>query len=232
MLVAFAMFPDVKGATSYSVSVDGLLGSADVTGGGPPFPHDRYSITSGNKTVWFVAPAGFHWFPLASGSSGRGCAEGKANVKTHFKIGPATATINTPPPDTTESKPVEPRECPGGLEGPTLGSRGERLVVIRKKGVAEVTANGKTMPLLGNRYVTGKFIVRTGPGEWVKVGEVKPGSNKGEGFLIAPGTTVEFEAGKPMRVLESTPGVSDKAPPRNLEPYDVRTNGCVTSARG
>jgi hypothetical protein len=239
--VAFVLFPNVSGATGYSIRVRGKSPSHDVSGGGPPFPYDRYVVTiTSTLKVAFDAPGSGHWFPVSSGASGSGCGDAEAYAKAHFSIASATATAppgTVAPPPPTESETREPHTCSIALAGPTLGSRGERLVIVKKRGAADVISNGQTLPLAGNnRFVTGKFRIRTGPGEWVQVGEVKPNYTStdpsGKSVLVAPGTTVEFEAGKPLRVLEWTPGLSDGTPPPKVGPYKVRTNGCVTSARG
>ena len=240
--VVFALFPNVSGATAYSVLVRGKSPSHDVSGGGPPFPYDHYVVTlSSTVKVVFDAPGGGHWFPVSEGSSGTGCGDMEAYAKAHFSIANATATAPpgtvAPPPPPTESKTSKPHKCSAALEGSTLGLQGERLVIVKKRGAPDVTVNGKTLPLAGNnRFATGKFRIHTGPGEWVQVGEVKPNYTStdpsGKSVLVAPGTTVEFEAGKPLRVLEWTPGLSDSTPPPSVGPYKVRTNGCVMSARG
>jgi hypothetical protein len=209
LLVAFAMFPDVKGATSYSVHVDGLLGSGDVSGGGPPFPYDRYSITSGPKTVWFVAPAGQHWFPLASGSSGRGCAEGKANVETHFKITSATATIDPDsvgPPKPSAPKELRPHKLATPLLGPVMPKSPGGRVLITRVGLGSVRVYSADSSDTGFRvqkslYQRGEMIIKTDSKTGAKVS-----SMSGETIVIGPGMTVKVEAGKPVQTLEWTPG--------------------------
>lgn len=93
VVVAFATYPELEGATAYAVTAKGLPPSRDVSGGGPPFPDDVYELSSGGKTATFTAPGGSHWFPIHSSSSGDGCGSGIAYAKSHFSIGIATATI-------------------------------------------------------------------------------------------------------------------------------------------
>jgi hypothetical protein len=90
---AFAQYPNVARATAYSVLARGFRGSSNVTGGGPPFPQDVYPVTLGRKKVVMRAPAGKHWFVLASSSTGQGCKASLAGLKNRFKISRATATV-------------------------------------------------------------------------------------------------------------------------------------------
>jgi hypothetical protein len=90
---AFAQYPNVSRATSYTVLARGFRGSSNVTGGGPPFPQDVYPITLGRKKVVLRAPAGKHWFVLGSSSTGQGCKASLAGLKNRFKIARATATV-------------------------------------------------------------------------------------------------------------------------------------------
>lgn len=93
VLVAFAMYPDVEGATGYSVHVRGLPPSSDVRGGGPPFPDDAYELGDGRGGVaaTFTVPGNSHWFPVHSQSRPDGCGEAEAYVKSHLSIASATA---------------------------------------------------------------------------------------------------------------------------------------------
>ena len=236
VIVTFALFPSVKGATSYSVLARGLSPSHDVSGGGPPFTYDHYvaTITPTVKVV-FNAPRNAHWFPIFSGASGNGCETGKKYASTHFSIAKATATVAAGTV-TQSSSGSTTLKCSTARKGPTLGKRGERLVIIRKRGVVDVVVNGKTQRLTTNRrYVTGKFRVHTHAGAWALVGEVKPNDTStnlsARSVLVTPGTTVEFEAGRPLRVIQWTPGLSKGTPPTSVGAYRLRTNGCVTVAR-
>ena len=111
-----------------------------------------------------------------------------------------------------------------------MGTRGGRLIVIRRAVDTDVTVNGKPTRIMNNAYVSGKLRIKTGPKGWFSVGAV---DGPGGLVLVAPGTTVEFEPGQRIRVLQSTPGLSDKRVPVNVgRDFKVRTNGCVLSARG
>jgi hypothetical protein len=90
---AFAQYPNVSRATSYTVLARGFRGSSNVIGGGPPFPQDVYPITLGRKKVVLRAPAGKHWFVLGSSSTGQGCKVSLAGLKNRFRIARATATV-------------------------------------------------------------------------------------------------------------------------------------------
>ena len=107
VLVTFAQYPAVTGATSYSVLVKGISPSHDVQGGGPPYPYDHYVVggLGGGKTITFDAPSGSHWLFVSSGATGTGdCSEGRTYTKDHFSIAKATATVTGSATSTSTSK--------------------------------------------------------------------------------------------------------------------------------
>jgi hypothetical protein len=91
--VAFAQYPSVKKATSYSVRARGFKGSSGVTGGGPPFAQDRFPVSVGKKTVVLKVRPGKHWFVLGTSSTGEGCSASLAALKGRFAISRATAVV-------------------------------------------------------------------------------------------------------------------------------------------
>src|SRR5262249_49330118 len=114
VFVAFAMFPEQPGATSYSVQVKGVSPSKDVPGSGPPFPYDVYVVKlSAPLSLTFKVDDGSHWFPVMSSSTGDGnCAPAYQYAKDHFSIAKATATVTGAATTTTTKTTTTPARKP------------------------------------------------------------------------------------------------------------------------
>lgn len=107
----FAMFPNVPGAISYRVHVDGFGLSHDVDGTGPPFPNDIWKLNLPPLHPFLKVDPGHHWVLLGEYSVGSGCADALSGVeraRKNFKVGASTVTV-----DPAKYKPPPPKKpCP------------------------------------------------------------------------------------------------------------------------
>jgi hypothetical protein len=89
--IAAAIWPNVPGAVSYSVSGTNHHPFAYVVStSGPPFTKDVYKLGAAT----FVAPSGAHWLPISSASTGQGCEQAEAGLESlGMYVVSATATL-------------------------------------------------------------------------------------------------------------------------------------------
>jgi hypothetical protein len=227
--VTFAIFPDVPNAVEYHVLVDGRLGSEDRIGGGPPFPFDKYPVTANGQTKVLEAPGNSHWFPVGSTSSGEGCDDWDSADR--FKIQEATVTIDLDGKEKPKPPPVVPprRKLTEPLLGPVLPVGDGTLWLENRGNIATIhPPGGQPETIYKNARVRGPIIVETpANGGMVEINTGSAGSSSS--YLIGPGAKVRLEPGKPIELLEWTPGAKWNIP---HTPQKIRTDSAVIASRG
>lgn len=72
----FVQFDDVPGAGAYAVVIFNQILQRNQTftaGPAPNFPDDEYTVSAGQQSITYTAPAGSHQLVVGSNSSGQGC---------------------------------------------------------------------------------------------------------------------------------------------------------------
>jgi hypothetical protein len=253
----FVMWPEVPGATKYTVEVIGFNGTAGDTIVAPPFTHDKFPLSSGSKTVVFKVDPGNHWHNFGSYSTGSGCdpahATVKASIPTRLKIVSATATVDIAKAREEErKKQANTKICPTPepvddfWDGAPKGAIG-RVAEIHGTRAWIQHKSGKVQPVKFRTWVFPGDIVLTDNKTVVAVDFVtggRIGINKnviarvdGDKEVVsiadpsAADPVLAEELHEAKRLTTKLSRVWDKISKRK-EPLEVETAGGVTSCKG
>lgn len=230
----FAEFPHIRGAVSYAVTLDDTQFWYDGTkAGAPPFADDDFRY---GDSRW-VAPAGSHRFALSGGStSSGGCEQVILGLEGRWMITDAKVSMSETFTERWEKPAMECRydTITSVHEPVVIGRRGGTFLLRRFGGDAFLLGEDGVKQRLHNEIRSGSVVVEVGPKSLVRVTDFL--DRRGHAIAIGPGTKVRLTPGKPIKILETTPGMGlGSVPKRYSLPFlrrPVRTNSCVLAVRG
>lgn len=247
----FAEFPHIRGAVSYAVTLDDTQFWYDGTkAGAPPFADDDFRY---GDSRW-VAPAGSHRFALSGGStSSGGCEQVILGLEGRWMITDAKVSMSE---TFTERWEKRKKTCyfknltrvPRNV--PIIMPRRDRFAVrVFGEQAAFTIIDGQPYRIWNRTFLAGPTTLKVGRRTIVTIAPLRSPLLGGEPFqkvpagetiVIGPGTKVQLTPGKPIKVLETTPGVDFRNVPDHQQVVIIKApsgpNTCViggpSGARG